>query len=139
MPPELSSPSSFSMASIASLLGVSRSGYYRYVISQPNQQCIANERLLQDMKKIYQASRGTYGNPRIYAAPKAQGISCNQKRVAQLMCANNIKCKIIQRVKNTTKRNPYHPRAQGLSLGSWQAARDTSLMIMGIKPWHTKM
>ena len=58
----------FSVTKMASLLGVLRSGYYRYVTSQPSQQCVANETLLQEIKKTHQASRGTYGSPRIYAA-----------------------------------------------------------------------
>lgn len=67
------------------VLGVGRSGYYAWRRRQPSAREQANRELVEEIKVIYQASRKTYGSPRVHAALVRQGIACGRHRVAKLM------------------------------------------------------
>jgi len=45
----------------------------------------SNRALLIEIKRIHEDSRGTYGEPRIRAQLRADGIRCSKKRIARLM------------------------------------------------------
>ena len=68
------------------LLKVSASGYYawqkRLGQAQPQQD---EAQLVEQIRHIFEDSRGTYGSPRVTAALRQRGIICNRKRVARLM------------------------------------------------------
>ena len=55
------------------MLGVSRSGYYCFTKRLPSQRKQEEERLPMKIQEIYEASRQTYGSPRIHAELKYQG------------------------------------------------------------------
>lgn len=99
---------------MAKVLGVSRSGYYRYHQAEPSHRAQANQVLLEKIKKIHQDNRELYGSPRIHAALKQQGVVCGHNRVARLMKKNNIQAKIPKRYKVTTKVNPALSAAKNL-------------------------
>jgi len=71
-------------------LGVGRSGYYSWRKDRPSQREQANQVLLEQIKKVHQDSRQTYGSPRVYEALKSKGILCGRNRVARLMRMHNI-------------------------------------------------
>jgi transposase InsO family protein len=94
---------------MAKVLGVSRSGYYRFLKAKPSLRKQENERLLEKIRLIHQSSFGTYGSPRIHAELKASGETCSRKRVAKLMKKHGIFAKMCQRFKKTTQQSkkPY--------------------------------
>jgi putative transposase len=96
----------WSVKRMAKVLGVSRSGYYRYLQAEPSQRAQANKTLLEQIKKVHQESRELYGSPRVFAALKQQGVVCGRHRVSRLMKKNNIQAKIPKHYKVTTKVNP---------------------------------
>jgi len=63
------------------VLKVSRSGYYEWLKRKPSQRQKANEVLLAAIQHVYQASRQTYGSPRIHAALQQQGIIASRNRI----------------------------------------------------------
>ena len=63
------------------LYGVSRAGYYAWKGRGQSVRTKADEQLWEHIERIYQASGGTYGSPRIHAALKAQGSRVGKKRV----------------------------------------------------------
>jgi putative transposase len=75
---------------LCGVLGVSRSGYYAWRERSPSERQQADERLLVAIRREHQASRQTYGSPRIHAALKRQGFAVGRKRIARLMQANGI-------------------------------------------------
>ena len=99
---------------MAEVLGVSRSGYYRYLDAKPSHREQANQFLLEKIKKIYRDNRELYGSPRIHAALKQQGETGGRHRVARLMKKNNIRAKIPKSYKITTKVNPVLSVAENL-------------------------
>jgi Transposase and inactivated derivatives len=85
------------------VLGVSRSGYYKWAKHIDSDHQKSNEHLLVRIRDAYVRGRGTYGSPRVTAELKSKGIPCGKNRVAQLMKSNGIKAKTKRRFKATTK------------------------------------
>ena len=99
----------FPIEIMATVLGVSKSGYYRFLKAKPSLQDQANQRLIEKIKMIHQSSYGTYGSPRIHAELLAMGESCSRQRVARLMKAEKIMAKMHKKFKKTTQQasKPY--------------------------------
>jgi transposase InsO family protein len=66
-------------------LEVSRSGYYAWKDRPEAERSRENRKLTDEMRKIHEESRGTYGAPRLVEGLKEAGISCSRGRVARLM------------------------------------------------------
>lgn len=94
------------MARLCRVLGVSTSGYYAWRSRGPSARAQADRVLTDRIVGIHQASRLTYGAPRIHAELAADGICCGRKRVARLMRAGGIAGCHRRRVPRTTQREP---------------------------------
>lgn len=88
------------------LFEISRSSYYRFIHAALSARAQEDERLLVKIKAIHQASRQTYGSPRISAELRAMGKTCSRKRVARIMKVAGIATKMKKRFKVTTRANP---------------------------------
>jgi transposase InsO family protein len=75
---------------LCQLVGVSRSGFYAWAARPVSARERANLALLEVIREIHTASRGTYGRVRIIGQLRRRGISANHKRVAKLMRINAI-------------------------------------------------
>ena len=64
---------------------MARSGYYGWLKGQEPAREMANVQLVEQIKTIYEAKRGTYGSPRITHELRRAGQKCNHKRVERLM------------------------------------------------------
>jgi transposase InsO family protein len=73
------------------VLGVSASGYYAWSSRPPSARSLRDVDLRRAIVRIHQASRGTYGRPRIHAELRSQGTRCSGKRVARLMRETGIR------------------------------------------------
>jgi putative transposase len=69
------------------VLGVSPSGYYAWRHREPSARVKKDAELSEKIRSYHQASRGTYGAPRIHADLADEGIRVGRKRVARLMRA----------------------------------------------------
>jgi len=76
---------------LCELLGVARSGYYRWLGGKPSARVATNRLLLEEIREVFQANRGNYGSPRITQALRGQGQKCNRKRVERLMRQEGLK------------------------------------------------
>lgn len=99
----------FPIEKMAIVLGVSKSGYYRFLKAKPSLRAQSNQRLIEKIKRIHQSSYETYGSPRIHAELLAMGESCSRPRVARLMKAEKIVAKMHKKFKKTTQQSskPY--------------------------------
>ena len=75
----------YSVRRMCSLLGVSPSGYYAWRQRAQPSATHTDEQLREQIRAIYERSRGTYGSPRIHAELAATGTHVSRKRVARLM------------------------------------------------------
>lgn len=88
-------------------LGVGRSGYYAWRKRPPSQREQANQALLKQIQDEHEASRQTYGSPRIHAVLQRKGLSCSRKRVARLMREHDLRGrKRARRHPRTTRSDP---------------------------------
>lgn len=67
------------------VLAVSRSGYYAWRRRKPSGRCERRSELLRQIRRIYEASRRTYGSPRIHAELRAQGRKHSRRHIAAVM------------------------------------------------------
>lgn len=67
------------------LAGVSSSGYYAWKKRGMSPRKKSNEELKAKLLELHQASRGTYGEPRLRVKLKEEGICCGKSRIARLM------------------------------------------------------
>ena len=78
----------FPIRFMASRLGVSTSGFYdwRKRRTAPSERCVADARLTDTIRRVFERSRGTYGSPRVWAELRhGLGIRVGRKRVERLM------------------------------------------------------
>jgi putative transposase len=95
----------FNIEKMAQVLGVSRSGYYDFLVREKSQRAYENERLKEKIREIHKKKRGVYGSPRIHNELKDEGERCSRRRVAKLMREEGIQAKMRKKWKKTTMVN----------------------------------
>lgn len=86
-------------------LGVSRSGFYAWNSRSPSARSMADGDLTGRIKTIHQASRQSYGAPRVHAELADAGVRVGRKRVERLMKAAGLKGVSLRRGTRTTIRD----------------------------------
>lgn len=87
------------------VLGVSPSGYYDWRDRAPSARAVADAALIERIKTHHQASRCTYGSPRIHADLVEEGYRVSRKRVARLMRLAGLEGVSRRRWCRTTRRD----------------------------------
>lgn len=88
------------------VLGVSTSGFYAWRKRGPSTRARQDAELTRRIVRIHQASRGTYGAPRVHAElTLGQGIRCSKKRVARLMRQAGLQGVHRRRLRGCTRRD----------------------------------
>lgn len=84
------------------ILGVSRSGYYRWLGASPSDQMQSDARLSAEVREIYREHEGRYGSPRVQRELAARGRRVSRKRVARLMRQQGLRGWVPRRFRRTT-------------------------------------
>jgi len=95
-------------------LKVSRSGYYSWIKRPKSKRMRDEEMLIEEIKKIHEKSRRTYGSPRITEELNDNGIKCGKKRIARIMKKSGVRAKIKRKYKATTNSKHNYPVAENL-------------------------
>jgi putative transposase len=96
----------YTVSAMCRVLEVSRSGFHAFQTREPSKRSKEDTVLLERIRAIHQASRGTYGAPRVHAELRDQKIRVGQKRVARLMRADGLKGASRRSFCVTTQRDP---------------------------------
>lgn len=80
-----------SIALMCRVYGVTRAGFYAWRSRGPSLRAQENASLSGQIRRVHQASRGTYGSPRVYQRLRELGVSAGENRVARLMQSHGIK------------------------------------------------
>jgi putative transposase len=96
------------------VLNLARSSYYAWCKRKTSPRTQENEILSDQIKQIYQASRQSYGSPRIHAALLAQGFQVGRKRVVRLMAKLGIGARPKRKFKATTDSEHDSPIAKNV-------------------------
>lgn len=92
------------------VLAVSRSGYYAWRNRGPSVTTQRRVALTERIRQVHQASRATYGSPRVHAELVANGHPCHRKTVAKCMKQAGIQARSHRRfVERTVPRLPAGP------------------------------
>ena len=73
------------IATMARVLGVSRSGYYAWKTRPVSSRARTDELLKKEISSVHARHQGAYGAPRIHGELQRQGWKVSRKRVARLM------------------------------------------------------
>lgn len=123
----------YPVSRMCEILGVSSSGYYDWRQRPLSERAQANERLLKAIRQVHQASRQTYGSPRIHAQLKREGIQVGKHRIARLMRKHRI---VGQRPKRkrprTTERAPGALSAPNLLAQDFTAKHPNQIWLADI-------
>lgn len=96
----------FPVATMARVLGVSKSGYYAWRQRQASAHARSDAALKERIGEIHRHSRGTYGAPRIHAELRARGERVSRKRVARLLRELGLSGVSRRQGVRTTRRDP---------------------------------
>ena len=96
----------YSIQLMSRTLGVSRSGFYAYRGRPPSTRQVADDALAERIATIHEASKETYGAPRIHAELSEEGVQVGRKRIERLMKAKGLKGISRRKFVVTTERNP---------------------------------
>ena len=105
------------MTNLCDWLGVSTSGFYAWEKREASGRAIEDCRLLKRITRIFWASEGRYGSPRVFKTLLAQGIHVGRKRVERLMREAGLQARVVR----VTRRQPglkrFRARGNNLRLG----------------------
>jgi putative transposase len=114
------------------VLEVSSSGFYAWRKRPPSKREQEDKTLTQEIKKIHQMSKGTYGAPRIHAELAEQGLHVGRKRVARLMRAAQLWGVSRRKAPRTTQRRPEALPAPDLVQRNFTTSRPNELWVADI-------
>ena len=78
------------MRRLCRLYGVSASGFYAWRDRPPSTRRTDDTRLLEQIRDAHEASRQTYGSPRVHAALEQAGLGVGRRRIERVMRENRI-------------------------------------------------
>ena len=104
----------FPVGMMCRLLSVSRSGYYAWKHRPPSGREQANQKLLAEVKRVFEDEKGRPGSPRVSRRLKAEGILAGRHRVARVMRINGLRAKAARKYKATTNSKHSLPVAHNL-------------------------
>jgi putative transposase len=114
------------------VLSVAPSGYWAWRKRGLSARAQADARLSARIGALHQASRQTYGAPRIHADLRAMGICCGRKRIARLMRQAHLVGCHRRRPFHTTVRDPQAAAAPDLVQRQFMATAPNQLWIADI-------
>lgn len=92
----------YKVSTMCRVLAVSPSGFYDWLGRPESHRAQEDRRLTDKILSFHQASRRTYGSPRIFKDLCESGETCGENRVARLMQRSDIKAKTARRFVVTT-------------------------------------
>lgn len=114
------------------VLGVSPAGYYAWSAREPAARRRQDELLVTHIRAAHQASRGTYGSPRVHAELRALGLKTSRKRIARLMREQGICACPRKRWRRTTDSDHRLPVAPNILDRRFQAAEPNRTWVTDI-------
>ncbi|NJR71594.1 MAG: IS3 family transposase [Synechococcales cyanobacterium CRU_2_2] len=96
------------------VLNLTRSGYYAWCKRNSSPRARENQILSEQIVEIFEASRGTYGSPRMHEALLERGFEVGLNRVARLMAELELRARPKRKFKATTDSEHSFPISDNL-------------------------
>ena len=95
-----------SVVQLCRVMGVAKSAFYAWQQHELSARARVDEQLIHEIKAIYDASRCTYGAPRVHAELRNRGKRVARKRVPRLMRKAGLAGRTRRRFRRTTVPDP---------------------------------
>lgn len=92
----------FLVEKMCSVFRVSRSGFYKWLNRKPSPRSVENQLLEQEIRRIFQHSKRTYGSPRITQVLNQKHIQASRPRVARIMKKSHLRSVVKKKYRMTT-------------------------------------
>jgi putative transposase len=130
----------FAVALTCRSIGTSPSAYYQRATGQLSTRAREDERLLQEIRRVYRANYEAYGSLRVWKALRREGIDVGRGRVERLMAADGlVGAKRRGRTWKTTVADPAGCERPDLVNRDFSATRPDALWIADftyLKSWQ---
>jgi putative transposase len=93
------------------VLEVSRSGYYRWIKRKPSTRQLDNQKLDDEIREIYDRSKGRYGSPRITVELHDRGRRVGKNQVVRRMRHLGLRSRVRRKYRVTTDSKHQFPVA----------------------------
>lgn len=80
----------FPIERMSKVFGVTRSGYYRFLLSPKGKRAQEEQKLTQEIEEIFYEHKKRYGSPMVFVELKERELNCSEKRVANIMRKNGL-------------------------------------------------
>jgi transposase InsO family protein len=126
--------SEFPVEKMCQSLGVSRSGYYAWLVRPESKLKQENEQILQEIRRIRlnKPDKLYYGSPRITDELLDNGYPCSEKRVARIMRKAGIFARQHKKFKHTTDSEHDQPVADNLLDQNFEAEQPNQIWVSDI-------
>ena len=128
----------FRVRTMCRVLGVSVSGFYNWLGREQSAREVLDQTLTKRIAEIHEASRQTYGAPRIHVELQENGQKISRKRVARLMRQSGRRGVSRRKAFRTTRRDPAARPAPDLVQRQFKATRANQLWVADITYIPTK-
>jgi len=81
---------------LCALYGVTRAGYYAWRARAESAHSERDRVLVKAIRRIFEASEGTYGSPRVQRELRAEGWEVSRRRVERLMRAAGLRGRVVR-------------------------------------------
>ena len=120
---------SFGVEPLLAVLGEPVSTYYDRAGRRPSARALSDAALLERIEAVWEASRRTYGSPRVHAMLLRQGHAVGENRVARLMATAGIQGAHLRRHWKTTRQDPRDTAAPDLVERRFAATEPNRLWV----------
>ncbi|MCP4244893.1 MAG: IS3 family transposase [bacterium] len=127
----------FPLTVLCSVMRVSRSGYYRWLGSEPSERQLREERRVMRIRAVYNKSRRTYGSPRVCAELRKKGEVISPKTVAKIMKNEGICARPKRKFKRTTDSRNTKRIAPNLLERDFTAKRPNQVWVTDVTAFWT--
>jgi len=94
---------------MCSVLGVSKSGYFKWIKRPKSEQQKKHEKLSQEILKTHLEFKQRYGSVKITKTLNKRGVEVSERTVSRIMTENNWKSCTVKKYKATTNSKHQHP------------------------------
>jgi len=121
-----------SVGRMCHLLGVSKSGYYKWLNRKPSKWAQEEGRLEVEIKAAHKRTRETYGPERLQHELRDQGVNVGICRIRRIRKKLGIRCKQNRKFKATTDSKHTLPVAENLLNQQFEATRPNEVWLSDI-------
>jgi putative transposase len=129
---------SYDVKTLCDVVGVSRSGYYRWLNAEPSEKQLRTERIAAEAKRVFYENHGSAGHRSVYKQLVDEGIDCCKETVRKVLTAQGLHAsKPPKFVPCTTDSDHNLPVAENVLDRDFKASRPDEKWVSDITYIHT--